>query len=108
MPVLIEEDVDLQGLGDGNGGFDICNNRESYVAEPGMSVMPNSILEGFVALRRSVPEKSRSGMLISLASFNLITSLQGSCNKGKTSFKHISDMILPSISRSWSLTYHVI
>ena len=104
FPILIEDDMDLQGLGDGNGGFEYGTSLESNPPDPRLSSklipFPECLL-----FRRSVPEKSRSGMLISLASLSLITSLQGSCNNGNTSFRHMSDTPFPSTSKSWSFTF---
>ena len=104
FPILIEDDMDLQGLGDGNGGLEYGTSLESNPPDPRLSSklipLPECLL-----FRRSVPEKSRSGMLISLASLSLITSLQGSCNNGNTSFRHMSDTPFPSTSKSWSFTF---
>ena len=105
-PILMLEEVDLQGLGDGNGGLDLCTGRLSNGVSDEYSWLSLSLSLFSLLLRRSVPEKSLSGILISLASFNLITSLQGSWSRGKTSFKHISEMTFPSTSSSWSLTYY--
>ena len=97
FPILIVEATDLQGLGEGNGGFDLCTNRESYTDDPCVSSIPNPSFKSLL-LRRSVPEKSLSGMLMRRASFNFITSLRGSCNNGKTSLRHMSDIAVPSTS----------
>ena len=96
--------MDLQGLGDGNGGFEYGTSLESNPPEPRLSSKPIPSPECLL-LRRKVPEKSRSGILISLASLSLITSLQGSCNNGNTSFRHMSETPFPSTSRSWSFTF---
>ena len=98
LPMLKEEDIDLQGLGDGNGGFDLCTMRDSNNDDPGLSSrpMPSHVL----LFRRRVPEKSLSGILMSRANLSLITSLVGSCSKGKTSFRQMSDTVFPSISNS--------
>ena len=97
--MLKEEDIDRQGLGDGNGGFALCTMRDSNNVDTGLSswTTPSPVV---LLLRRSVPEKSLSGILIRRANLSFITSPVDSCRSGKTSFKQMSDIHFPSTSNS--------
>ena len=95
----MDDATDLQGLGDGNGGFECGTNFGSNPSDPRLSskLIPSLMS---LLLRRRVPEKSRSGILINRASLSLITSLEGFCNNGNTSLRHMSATPFPSTSRS--------
>ena len=97
MLLLIEDGMDLQGLADGMGGLD------RYMARPPEDVWygsPSKLRCSFpgLLLRRSVPEKSLSGILMSLANFSLITSPEFACSNEIISSRDMLVTFFPSTS----------